>query len=77
MDDQRARRKRIFAAEIDQVVNEALLTTDAPDVMEVLAHTVVEILARADKPHVASTHFLDCLDEAFKSLPAPAPSANE
>ena len=60
--------KRILAAEIDQVLNEALLTTDVGDVVEVLAHVAVEILTRADKPEVASTYFLDCLDEAFKSM---------
>lgn len=68
MNNERARCKRILAAEIDQVLDEALLTTDVRDVVEVLAHAIVELLARADKPDVASTHFLDCLDEAFKSL---------
>jgi hypothetical protein len=67
-DNERFRRKRILAAEIDQVLNEALLTTDVHDVVEVLAHAAVEILTRADKPDVASAYFLDCLDEAFKSM---------
>ena len=74
MDKESTRRKRILAAEIDQVLNEALLTTDVGDVVEVLAHAAVEILARAEKPDIASTHFLDCLDEEFKSLSGPAVS---
>jgi len=40
----------------------------------VLAHAVVEFLARADQPDIASTHFIDCLDEEFKSLPVPPAS---
>ena len=68
MDKEHTRLKRILAAEIDQVLNEALLTTDVRDIVEVLAHAAVEILARADKPEMASTHFLDCLDEAFESM---------
>jgi hypothetical protein len=70
MDDERARRRRIFAAEIDHVLNASHSTTDARDMVEVLAYAVVEILARADKPDIVSTHFLDCLDEAFETLPA-------
>ena len=65
MNEERASQRMIFADEIDRVINRALLTTDARDVVEVLAHAVVEILARADRPDVASMHFLDCLDEAF------------
>ena len=71
MDKERIRRKRILAAEIDQVVDEALLTSDVHDIVEVLAYVAVEILARADKPEMASTYFLDCLDEAFKSMSGP------
>jgi len=74
MSNERAGRRRIFAAEIDEVLNRAVLTTDGRDIVEVLANAVVEILARADKPEIASVHFLDCLDEAFKGLPAPPAS---
>jgi hypothetical protein len=76
MENERTRCKRILAAEIDQLLNEALLTTDVHDVVEVLAQAAVEILARADKPDVASTHFLDCLDEAFKSMSLASPPAD-
>jgi hypothetical protein len=74
MSNERAGRRRILAAEIDEVLNRAVLTTDGRDIVEVLANAVVEILARADKPEIASAHFIDCLDEAFKSLPAPLAS---
>jgi hypothetical protein len=74
LSNERAVRRRIFAAEIDKLLNRAVLTTDGRDIVEVLADAVVEILARADKPEIASAHFLDCLDEAFKGLPTPLAS---
>jgi len=72
-DNERAMRRRIFTAEIDRLLDRAILT-DACDIAEVLAHAVVEFLARADQPDIASTHFIDCLDEEFKSLPVPPAS---